>query len=203
MRPAQSRANSRYRHPTVQRPTFWCGTLLVIFGVASVIGQGLQPAPDASIVVMLLLAAGVVEVLAGILDHRTGGVTASLDVVLGLLSIGAAFTLLAPGWDTASSLFVLLALWLIVRGLFDLIGSALMRDEIVQDARLMRSGVDLGLGAVSLIALAIVPWWEIMFGWPESSVAVIRVFAGISVIATGAFLIAESQAFGTRGGSIK
>lgn len=199
--PAPPSANFGRRHPSVRRPTLWCGALLVLLGTGALVIPALQPAADGRTLAMLLLAAGTIEGFAGILDHRAGGATALLDVVLGLLSIGAGTMLLAPGWASASYLFVVLALWMVVRGLSDLIGSAVMRNEIIQDARLMRGGVDLGLGAVSWIALAIVPWWELMFGWPESSVGVIGVFAGISVIATGAFLIAEAQVLKARRGS--
>ena len=192
---AQENASGSARdgRPQARRPAFWCGTLLILFGLSTAAFMAAQEIGDTKALVILLVSAGMVEAFAGILDHRAGGRTAAMDVLLGFLSIAAGALLSTPGWGSASSLVYLITIWLLARGLLDLIGSALMRSEIIQDARMIRAGVDILLGLLSGIALVVVPWWELLFGWPESSVGVIRTFAGLSVVAAGVFLIAESR----------
>ena len=177
----------------VRRPTFWCGSLLILFGASGAAFMASQNIGDVKAFVLVLISAGAVEAFAGILDHRAGGRTALMDIILGIASIAAGSLLMAPGWSSASSLANLIMVWLLARGLLDLVGSALMRSEIIQDARMIRASIDLVLGLLSLIALFIIPWLELLIGWPETSVGVIGAFAGLSVVATGAFLISESR----------
>lgn len=176
-----------------RRPTTWCGAFLAVLGLAVAAIPLLRELRAPDLLIGLLISAGVVEMLAGAIDHHAGRVTAAMDVVLGLLSLAAGALLLLPGWDSAASLVIVITAWLVVRGLLDLVGSALMRNEIIQDARLVRSSIDLTLGILGWIALAVVPWWEILFGWPGFTISLIWTFAAASVIATGAFLVAESR----------
>jgi uncharacterized membrane protein HdeD (DUF308 family) len=184
----------RNRKSSIRRPAFWCGVLLILGGLSA---AGLVPSReigDTKTLVILLLSAGTGEALAGILDHRAGSRTASMDILLGLLSMMTGALLATPNWSSASSVVYLITMWLLARGLLDLVGSALMRDEIIQDGRMIRAGIDLLLGVVSWVAIVVVPWWELLFGWPESSVGVMRTFAGLSVVAAGGFLITASRA---------
>jgi uncharacterized membrane protein HdeD (DUF308 family) len=185
--------SSRSDESPVRRPAFWCGALLIVLGLSAAGFMARQEIRDTNALVLLLVLAGTVEAFAGILDHRAGGRTASLDILLGLGSIAAGALLSTPGWGSASALVYLLTIWLLARGLLDLVGSALMRSEIIRDARLIRGGADLILGTLSAVALLVISWWEILFGWPESSVGMIRTFAGLSVVAAGAYLVTESR----------
>lgn len=191
--PRNADASVRKSQGSVRRPAFWCGLLLILFGFSAAGLMAGQEIGERKALIILLISAGLVEGFAGIIDHRAGGRTAAMDVLLGILSIAAGSLLLTPGWGSASSLVYLITIWLLVRGLVDLLGSALMRNAFIQDARMIRAAVDLALGLLSWVALMIVPWWELLFGWPESSVSVIGTLAGVSVVAAGAFLIVESR----------
>lgn len=178
-------------------PALWCGVLLILFGLFAASPNIIWDIDDTSALVILLAFAGLVETFAGILDHRAGGRTAAMNVVLGLASVAVALLLLTPGWGSASSLVYLLTIWLLGRGLVDLLGSALMRSAIVGDARMMRASIDLFLGVLSWIMVLVVPWLELLIGWPESSTSVVRTLAGLSVVAAGVFLTVESRVYGS------
>jgi len=177
----------------VRRPAFWCGALLILLGLAAAVFGPLLEIGVTKMLVILVVSAGTVEAFAGMLDRRAGGRTAAMDILLGLMSIGAGGLLSTPGWSSASALVYVITLWLLARGVVDIVGSIFMRSEIIQDARMIRAGLDILLGVLSWMALLVVPWWELLFDWPESTVGVIRTFAGLSVVAAGSFLVAESQ----------
>jgi uncharacterized membrane protein HdeD (DUF308 family) len=109
------------------------------------------------------------------------------DIALGIISIAAAIVLAFIPASDAFLLTALLTLWLMARGLTELVGAALSVDksEAAAAARLARGGIDLLLGLVALIGSLTTIWGQAIFGWPETIVRTILLFAAISLLAAG------------------
>lgn len=174
-------------------PAFACGLTMIAVGAAVVAMPIGSPAEAASTFGYVLAVGGSLELLAAL-----GGVGRSprpcvaADALLGAVSLGAAFLLLWGVPGAAASAATAVMMWLIARGVIDLLASAAMPSEHLQDGRLIRAGLDLTLGLLTAVALTIIPWWDLLFGWPGSSMDAIGLFVAASFAATGLYVMAAS-----------
>jgi hypothetical protein len=176
-----------------RRPAFWFGLILILLGASAALLLPIGPGEAARGFALLLLGAGLIELASGALDHRAGRAAGLMDGVIGAVSIGFGTLLLLRGLESATSVHAIIFLWMVSRGVLDVAGAALMPGPLLQDVRIVRGGIDLLLGVVGWVALAIVPWWELLFGWPTDSLHALRLFAAASIVTTGLYLMSESR----------
>ena len=172
---------------------FACG--VTMFGAAAAVAAmpiG-SPAEAASTFGYVLAVGGSLELLAALAGvGRSPRPCVAADALLGAVSLGGAFLLLWGVPGAAASAASAAMMWLIARGVIDLLASAAMPSEHLQDGRLVRAGVDLTLGLVTAVALTVIPWWDLLFGWPGSSMRAIALFVAASFAATGLYVMAAA-----------
>lgn len=151
-----------------------CGLTMIALGVTIAVMPTASRAEAASLLGYALAVAGSLELLAALSGIGRGPrASVAADALLGATSFGGAFLLLW-GVPAAASAATAVMIWLIARGVIDLLAPAAMPSELLQDGRLIRAGVDLTLGLLTLVALTIIPWWTYSSAgpappWPQSS----------------------------------
>jgi uncharacterized membrane protein HdeD (DUF308 family) len=134
----------------------------------------------------MILAVGIAEIVLGrfglpIERSRT-------DVVLGMLSMVAAWLLILAGATGALSFTLVLSAWLLARAAAELVGGLASASESahVVAARLTRGAVDLVLGLLALIGSLATAFPAFLLDWPWAIVRTILLFVAISLIASAA-----------------
>jgi uncharacterized membrane protein HdeD (DUF308 family) len=163
----------------------------------------LAPPPTVkAFAVVMIFTGGAAEAVAG----RFGVHVARdrVDIALGFLSLTAAIALSSIRDDDAFLLTALLTLWLVARGLAELIGGTLSaeRGNSAAAAWLARGAIDMLLGLLSLIGSLTTIWGQAIFGWPATIVRTILLFAAISLLVAGGLHVglALMRGRGARGG---
>ncbi|WP_158702958.1 DUF308 domain-containing protein [Allosphingosinicella vermicomposti] len=170
-----------------------CGLLMLGCGLAAIGVEVVDPRAVIGTTGYLILAAGVIEIVAGIAQRRIEQIEGRLDIILGLISLGVGGYLIANMDGTAARLAGLLTLWLLLRGGLDLVAAFLTTDLFTEEGRILRASVDLVLGLISYIGLGTTAWWERFLGWPSTAATASFLFAGISLAAAGLFLTGISR----------
>ena len=129
-----------------------------------------------------LLGCGIAEIAIGLAGFIT--VRSRQEVVLGLLSILTGAWLVLGSPDTALSLTFLLAMWLLARGIADLLGGAFAARHERRSAmvRFLRSLLELMLGTFALIVSMTTAWWPF---WPTFTVQAVVLLVAPGLAASG------------------
>lgn len=170
-----------------------CGILILLCGAITIIVDAADPRAVVRTTGLLLAVTGGLEIMAGMAHRRFEQTEGRLDIILGIATLAVAAYLLFSPASTAARFAGLLTLWLIFRGGMDMLAAFLTRDLFSEEGRLLRAAVDLVLGLVSYIGLVTTVWWERLLGWPASAAHVTFLFVGISLAASGLFLIGISR----------
>lgn len=170
-----------------------CGILMLGCGIATIGVETVEPRAVIETAGYLILAAGIIEIIAGIAHRRIVLLEGRLDILLGLISAGVGAFMITHTGGTAAKFAALLTLWLLVRGGLDMVAAFLTSDPFTEEGRLLRASADLVLGVVSYIGLVTTAWWERFLGWPSTAATASFLFAGISLSAAGLFLIGISR----------
>ena len=160
-------------------PLLLRGICAILFGVMAFIWPGLSLLTLVFLYGAYALVDGVFALFAAAAG-RGGQVPTWWLVLVGLLGIGVGFlTFLWPG-ITAFALLVMIAVWAIIKGIFEIAGAIALRKHIENEGLLILAGLaSVAFGVLLLIApgagaLALVwfiAFWAVVFGVIEIALA--------------------------------
>lgn len=150
------------------------GVLLVILGMLAIGSSVLFTLATMVFLGWLMFLAGVLQTAHGFTSKNWGGFF--IDLVIGLLYTVTAFMVMTHPGATGIALTLLIAMLLIVSGVFRI---------VVSFAARFQNGVWLLLHGVINIALGVMIWQD----WPASGLWVIGLFVGIDMLFNGWSLI--------------
>lgn len=162
--------------------TLLCGLLMILAAIAVALKQPADSRQTIVVTGYALLASGIAEIAIGLAGFIT--VRSRQEVVLGLLSILTAASLILGSPDSALSLTFLLAMWLLARGIADLLGGAFAARHARRSAmaRFLRSLLELVLGSFALIVSLTTAWWPF---WPTFTVQTVVLLVAAGLAASG------------------
>jgi uncharacterized membrane protein HdeD (DUF308 family) len=177
-----------------------CGMLMALSSAPALIVPLAEPGTAKGTAAAMLFAGGMAEIAVGLFGtHLERGLT---DVVLGLLSVGAASILAFAGGIGALSFLVLLAAWLLARGATELTGGLAAETlAALPVARLIRGWMDILLGLVALIASLAAASPLLLLVWPAAIVRSSLLLVAASLLASAGVHIWLAASFGGRGRS--
>lgn len=148
------------------------GLVAIAFGILSLI------APEVAFVTLAVLF-GIFAIVDGVLAlglaRRVGGYPRSAIVVRGLLSLAAGIVALVWPSITAFALLVLIGIWAIASGIFEIVTAILMRQQLEHEWLLATEGVvSVGFGVVLLVS-------------PLAGAVVLGLWVGAYALVLGAF----------------
>lgn len=146
------------------------GIFLIAGGVLAILLPGATAIAAAVVVGWVLLLVGAAGISMGLRTRRSHGRVS--DIVLGVLSIVAGLVILFDPLRGAVSLTFVLSLWLLVRGIMELMGAGRSSGRL--------RGLLVLSGIVDLVLAAI-----LFFAFPFPAVQFAGLFVGISLLFRG------------------
>lgn len=160
-------------HVGLRREWVWfliLGIALVVMGMMAIGSAFVATLATVTVLGVLLLAAGIVQVVSSFWSPRWGGLFVHL--LIGLLYAVTGFLVLECPVSAAAALTMLMAAFFIVGGLFRIAGALMVRFH--------GWAWDLLNGAITLL-LGVIIWRN----FPEATFWVIGVFVGVEMIFAG------------------
>ena len=158
------------------------GIALVAIGIMAIGSAFITTLVAVTVFGMLILAAGIAQVITSFWSPKWSGLFLSL--VLGLLYVVVGFMLIDSPIQAAAGLTLLIAVFLIVGGVFRIASSLALRFRYW--------GLNLLNGVISLMLGVII--WRHMLDEDQIYLWVIGIFVGIEILMSGASWIAFAMA---------
>ena len=158
------------------------GIALVVIGIMAIGSAFITTLVAVTVFGMLILAAGIAQVITSFWSPKWSGLFLSL--VLGLLYVVVGFMLIDSPIKAAAGLTLLIAVFLIVGGVFRIASSLTLRFRYW--------GLNLLNGVISLMLGVII--WRHMLDDEQIYLWVIGIFVGIEILMSGASWIAFAVA---------
>jgi len=156
----------------------WLGILLIVLGVISILSPAVAGGAVVTVVGLILLVAGVVQVLRA---FQMTGSEKVLTIALGVIAALAGIAVVMHPILGLAFLTLLLATYFVAEGVWKIIASFRYRPNAGW-------GWLLGSGLLSLVL-----GWLIWSQWPLSGLWAVGVLVGVNLLGTGASLVTLSQ----------
>lgn len=178
--PSSAALSDRTRHQLIAA----CGAVILLLSAGSVLLPAIDHGAGATIVGRLLIAAGLTEILAGVL-HRQAKVLAMLaGLATAIAGLWIAFD---PSANFQSTAMVVTG-WLLARGAI-LLFAGLRSDGAVRTWTLFSAAMDLFLAIVLVIGVSIATLVLTLFGPTSDVVAAFAWILALSFVVTGSMLL--------------
>lgn len=174
------------------RGTLACGVLKVLIAIVAITLPLLKDRQIASSIGWMLIAGGAPEFLLGWSAHRSA--MGKVMLGSGLLTISAGLLFVTSGWTGLFSVFSIVTVWLLLRGLTWLYIGFLSSRTFPRDSvwLLLRGLVDLGLGLLLMMGMSIANMILFAIGVTSYILTAVGVSLSVSFLVGGASLIAIS-----------
>jgi uncharacterized membrane protein HdeD (DUF308 family) len=159
----------------IEHGAHWLGAVLIGLGALCMIAPAFAGAPVVIVVGLLLALAGGMRAAFGWRAWSAG--KGPLGIVVGGLAVVCGLALVANPVSTLAAVSSLIALYLVVDGIVELVFARRLRDD---DGRAWMWG-----DALLSILLGASMW----FGWPLSGLRALGVIVGLKLVSAGAVLL--------------
>ena len=156
----------------------WLGILLIVLGVISILSPAVAGGAVVTVVGLILLVAGVVQVVRA---FQMSGSEKVLTIALGVIAALAGIAVVLHPILGLAFLTLLLAVYFVTEGVWKIIAAFRYRPAAGW-------GWLLGSGVISLVL-----GWLIWSQWPLSGLWAVGILVGVNLLGTGASLVTLSQ----------